>query len=421
MTMARYNLVIQDGDGNIINGASVEVRNEATTSLAALKSDRAGSVGISNPFTAANGADAGFYVVGGAYKVRVYTGASGAPTFERILRYVAIGLSSETDTFVISGAFDVPQAITFSGDITPTQLSANTNDYAPTGFSTSNVVRISTDASRNITGLAGGADGRLIHLLNVGSFSAVLKDEDANSTAANRFGFGADQTLATKQGATLIYDATASRWRLVGCPPATAGAVSSIAGNTGAFTLSGGITNSTNDIRLDPAFGGWKLLATLTASASATLSDTTNLTSTYKEYEIVLTNILPATNAVNFTLQVHSGGSFQATSYLDTILSIAGSTTVSFTSLTTALPLDVTAHTLLNTGPGFSGNLRVSNPSGTSAAKNWTGQFGYPTGSVYSMSTLAGMWNNTAAITGFQVQMSSGNIASGTIRIYGRN
>jgi hypothetical protein len=31
---------------------------------------------------------------------------------------------------------------------------------------------------------------------------------------------------------------------------ASAGSVSSIAGNTGAFTLSNGITNSTNDIRL---------------------------------------------------------------------------------------------------------------------------------------------------------------------------
>lgn len=35
---------------------------------------------------------------------------------------------------------------------------------------------------------------------------------------------------------------------------ASAGSVSSIAGNTGAFTLSGGITNSTNDIRIDPAY-----------------------------------------------------------------------------------------------------------------------------------------------------------------------
>lgn len=35
---------------------------------------------------------------------------------------------------------------------------------------------------------------------------------------------------------------------------ASAGSVASIAGNTGAFTLSGGITNSTNDIRIDGAF-----------------------------------------------------------------------------------------------------------------------------------------------------------------------
>lgn len=98
MTMARYPLTIQDEAGNLIHGASVEVRSEAFGApLAALKSDRAGTAALPNPFVATDGADAGFHVAGGVYKIRVYTGPSVAPTFERVWRYVGIGLNSESD------------------------------------------------------------------------------------------------------------------------------------------------------------------------------------------------------------------------------------------------------------------------------------------------------------------------------------
>jgi hypothetical protein len=146
---------------------------------------------------------------------------------------------------VVTGTADVQQALTFSGDITPSQITADQNDYAPTGFSTATVVRISTDASRNITGLAGGSDGRAIFVINVGSFAAVLKDEGAGSTAANRFGFGADLTLSSKQGCALLYDSTASRWRQVGGPSASGGGLGTVTSVATDETLTGGpITTS---------------------------------------------------------------------------------------------------------------------------------------------------------------------------------
>lgn len=98
MTLARFNLVVQDESGIIIDGASVEVRSETSgLPLASLTSDRAGTVPLGNPFVAADGAQAGFYVAGGAYQVRVYTGLSGSPTFERIWQNVGIGRASEFD------------------------------------------------------------------------------------------------------------------------------------------------------------------------------------------------------------------------------------------------------------------------------------------------------------------------------------
>jgi hypothetical protein len=103
-----------------------------------------------------------------------------------------------------------------SADITPAQITADQNDYNPTGLSTASTLRLSSDASRNITGLAGGADGRIFVLHNVGANAIVLKDESASSTAGNRFALYSDITLAADQVALLQYDSTSSRWRSIG-------------------------------------------------------------------------------------------------------------------------------------------------------------------------------------------------------------
>ena len=79
------------------------------------------------------------------------------------------------------------EAITLSGDISPAQITSDQDDYAPTGVLDRKRAALNTDASRNITGLAGGPDGRTVFIHNVGSFSIILKDESASSTAANRF------------------------------------------------------------------------------------------------------------------------------------------------------------------------------------------------------------------------------------------
>jgi hypothetical protein len=92
MALARINLVLQEDDGDVVDGASVEVRNEATLALAPVFSDRAGASSLGNPFTATDGADAGFYVAGGAYKITATLGA-----FSKTIRYQAVGTSAEKD------------------------------------------------------------------------------------------------------------------------------------------------------------------------------------------------------------------------------------------------------------------------------------------------------------------------------------
>ncbi|UZE47905.1 hypothetical protein ONR75_24015 [Rhodopseudomonas sp. P2A-2r] len=115
----------------------------------------------------------------------------------------------------------IPQELLLTGVIAPAQIAANTNDYAPTNLTVATALRLSTDASRNLTGLVDPREGSIKTIINVGTNPLVLKNADAGSSAANRFDFGADVTLAAKQSATIRYDATDSRWKLLS---ATAGA-----------------------------------------------------------------------------------------------------------------------------------------------------------------------------------------------------
>lgn len=116
----------------------------------------------------------------------------------------------------IGGGLPNPFALT--ADITPPELSADVNDYAPTGGATADVWRISTDGSPyNITGIAGGADGRILTLINVDTYTQdiTIVANSASSTAGNRIESLRDIVLQWKQAVTLIYDATSSRWRFL--------------------------------------------------------------------------------------------------------------------------------------------------------------------------------------------------------------
>lgn len=98
-------------------------------------------------------------------------------------------------------------------------ISADTNNWSPTNLSILTVVVFTDDGSpHNITGLAGGAQGRIVYLVNAGTATHTLKHESASSTAGNRFrgAGGADRTIAPGEHLLALYinDGTLSRWRL---------------------------------------------------------------------------------------------------------------------------------------------------------------------------------------------------------------
>lgn len=112
-----------------------------------------------------------------------------------------------------TGAVNVSQALKLSGSLFPAQLTASVNNYNPAGLSTATVIRLDANAAWDITGLAGGADGRFMLLENGSAFPIRLTNADAASLAANRFQFGVPRILEAGRTILIIYDGGSTCWR----------------------------------------------------------------------------------------------------------------------------------------------------------------------------------------------------------------
>lgn len=142
-------------------------------------------------------------------------------------------LTGDLSTPVVTGASGT---FALKGDLSPAAFGSSQNNYSPTGLDTAAVLRLSASApSLSITGLAGGADGRIIVVLNIGAETFSLVDESASSSAANRFALSADIAITQDESVTLIYDSTSSRWRVMARKGATGatGADSTVPGPKG--------------------------------------------------------------------------------------------------------------------------------------------------------------------------------------------
>jgi hypothetical protein len=178
------------------------------------------------------------------------------------------------------------------------------------------------------------------------------------------------------------------------------------------------------------ATGAMILISTQTASNSATISFTSGIDSTYKEYIFKFINVHPVTNSTMFTFQVDTGTN---TNYNQTITSCLwnaahneGGTESIFGYQTTLDQSQGTAFQKLanNTGnendEGLSGTLTIFDPSNTTFTKFFQSRVNELHNENYSFDTYcAGYVNTTTAITRAQFKFESGNIDSGTIKLYG--
>jgi hypothetical protein len=175
--------------------------------------------------------------------------------------------------------------------------------------------------------------------------------------------------------------------------------------------------------------GAMTLLETQTASSSSAISFTSGIDSTYKEYIFKFYNIHPSANAsfgINFS--VDGGSNYNVakttTSFYAFQNESGSSTTLQYRTAydlaqgTGSAPLGGDTMTTLDDECG-TGSLHLFDPSNTTFVKHFISRFTpmYPS---YAMDGFtAGYGNTTSAINAVQFAMSSGNIDSGVIKLYG--
>lgn len=171
------------------------------------------NAGVTTPLielksSALRGATAGWASAGGGTVILTdlagnFGAVTGAATGTLITRNALVGAVA-----ISSGG--VVESVTYPAT-TNAQIVANTDNYA---IGTGSFFRLTSDAQRNITGIAGGWSGRSLKLANRGSFNLVLVNNSGSSTATNRIKTqtGTDLVLSPDGMVELIYDATDGFW-----------------------------------------------------------------------------------------------------------------------------------------------------------------------------------------------------------------
>lgn len=175
--------------------------------------------------------------------------------------------------------------------------------------------------------------------------------------------------------------------------------------------------------------GALTLLSTQTASASASISFTSGIDSTYDSYVFKFINIHPASDGQNFTFQADTGTNtnynqtmtttfFRSYHYEDDSTSGLGYLTSGDQAQGTSF------QRLAQSGNGndecVAGTLQIFNPSSSTFVKHFIATMNEYHGSNISQNNfIAGYFNTTTAITRLQFKFASGNIDDGIIKMYG--
>ena len=189
--------------------------------------------------------------------------------------------------------------------------------------------------------------------------------------------------------------------------------------------------SNNNGIETGDVGGSLVLLETQTlSSAASTMSFTSNIDSTYKEYIFKFIDIHPASEYAHFSFQADTGTN---TNYNQTITSTAWTSTSNEGGTEAIINYQTASDQGQGTGFQYltdqleadndscaAGTLHIFDPSNTTFVKHFIARTQFhqadPSSREYYVS---GYFNTTTALTRFQFKMHSGNIDAGTIKLYG--
>src|SRR5210317_154003 len=177
------------------------------------------------------------------------------------------------------------------------------------------------------------------------------------------------------------------------------------------------------------SLGSQVLLSEQTASGSASISFTSGIDSIYPIYKFVYINLHPATDNVRLGINFTTDGTNFNVTKTTTFFNSAHFESDAGTELQYQTSQDLaqgtgTASFSAAVGNGndesVSGDLYLFSPSSTTFVKHFMSRNnGYESRNISQDHFTAGYCNTTSAITGVRFQAFSGNLDSGTIKLYG--
>ena len=268
-----------------------------------------------------------------------------------------------------------------------------------------------------------------------------LSDLADDATARSNLGLGTvavESTVPVAKGGTGATDAAAARTALgVQAQDAFLDQIAALTDpnadrllfwddSAGAFTfltLGTGLAISGTTVT---ASAGRVLLASKTASSSATLDFTEFDNATYRRYEFELENVKPATDAVSFYFRTSTdGGSSYAAGAADYAHGQSGTSAASATTGASAGANAILLNTVVTIGNaateyGVSGELVLTGAPSAAVFTELRGMVTYwnISGAMVQLE-LGGARLSAADVDAVRFLFSSGNITSGTIRMYG--
>ena len=173
--------------------------------------------------------------------------------------------------------------------------------------------------------------------------------------------------------------------------------------------------------------GAMTLLSTQTASSDSTITFASGIDSTYKEYIFKYYDVHPSAGvrlAVNFRDGSTDYDASKTSSFFEVYQNEGGSSTslayVTDYDLSNATGVQSIGYIGNENDESCAGTLHLYDPSSTTFVKHFIATTpGYHGSNLALTSYVGGYCNTTSAIDGVQFSMTSGNIDSGTFKMYG--